>query len=182
MQGTLALNASYEPMTVMPVKRAVRLVLQRKAEVVESDPTQVIRHGSGEMPRPAVIRLVKFVKVPARMKRKVTNTFLFARDSYRCQYCGRHEKDLGAREWLTRDHIHPQSKGGENSWENCITACSRCNHKKGDKSLKDSGLKLLSTPTTPDLVWLKWSVRKLTPMQRKYVTMFYGEDVTKAYE
>ncbi len=59
------------------------------------------------MPRPAVIRLVKFVHVPRRFRRQVTNTFLFARDNYRCQFCGRHQHELRHRECLTRDHLVP---------------------------------------------------------------------------
>lgn len=173
-QGCLALNASYEPLTVMPLKRAVRLVIQGKAEVLEADDTRTVRSAQTEIPRPAVIRLVRFVKVPQKFKRSVTNTFLFARDRYTCQYCGRHDSDLGRNEGLTRDHIHPQSKGGGNTWENVVTACSRCNHKKGDRSLEDSGLALLTAPTVPDMVWLKWSVRKLTPLQARYVEYFYG--------
>jgi 5-methylcytosine-specific restriction endonuclease McrA len=178
----LALNASYEPLTVMSVKRAVRLVLQRKAEVIEAHPRETVKSASQVMPKPAVIRLVKFVKVPDRMKRSVTNTFLFARDDYRCQYCGRHERDLGSRESLTRDHLVPQSQGGPNTWENCVTACSRCNHKKADKTLQESGLTLRSTPRVPDTVWLRWSIRSLTPLQRKYVSMFYGKDALEALE
>ena len=85
----LALNASFEPLTLVPVRRALRLVLDGRAEIVEADGGKLMRSARLAMPRPAVIRLVRFVRVPRRFRRQVTNTFLFARDGYRCQYCGR---------------------------------------------------------------------------------------------
>lgn len=170
----------------MSLERAVRLVLQNKAEVVESDGE--IRTSGGSIPKPAVIRLKRLVKIPKRLRKKVTNTFLFARDHYKCQYCGKHAKELGQRKGLTRDHILPLSRGGENSWENCVTACSQCNWEKADRPLGEARftdgrlMKLLSTPHEPHLVYLVWRVRKLTPLQRKYVSMFYGEEAVKAVE
>lgn len=178
MSGCLALNSSYEPLALVTVKRAVRLVLDGKAEVIE-DNGEPIRWERGQLNRPTVIKLKRFIKVPPKFRRQVTNTFLFARDSYSCQYCGRHEKELkqhkGHDGRLTRDHILPQSKGGGNTWTNCVTACSPCNAKKDNKTPQEAGMRLLSTPTEPHLVALVWAVRKLTPLQRKYITMFYGE-------
>jgi 5-methylcytosine-specific restriction endonuclease McrA len=181
--GCLALNASYEPMAMLSTQRAVRLLLDGKAEVVEQDKEAVIRWGRGAMPRPNIIRLKKFIHVPQKFRRKVTNTFLFARDSYTCQYCGKDERTLkGRSNKLTRDHVLPQSRGGLNTWENCVTACSECNTRKDNRTPKEAGMVLLTTPTEPHLVALIWTVRKLTPMQRKYVTMFYGGDVAAALD
>lgn len=180
MSACLALNASYEPLSTMPLKRALRLIIQGKAEVVESDPTRTVRSERQEFPRPVVIRLVKMVKVPQRFRRKVTNTFLFARDGYTCQYCGKQDTQLKGREVLNRDHVQPKSKGGENTWENCVTACSTCNSRKDNKTLAEAHMKLRSVPTVPNLVHLKWNVRRLTPMQAKYITMFYGEETVRA--
>ena len=92
--GCLALNASFEPLTMVPMRRALRLVLDGKAEIVEADSGQLVRSERLALPRPAVIRLVKFIHVPRRFRRQVTNTFLFARDRYRCQYCGRNINEL----------------------------------------------------------------------------------------
>ena len=127
----LALNASFEPLTMVPVRRALRLVIDHKAEIVESE-GQPVRSERLELPRPAVIRLVKFVHVPRRFRRQVTNTFLFARDDYRCQFCGRTQRDLRPRECFTRDHLVPLSRGGTNAWSNVLTACSGCNTRKGN--------------------------------------------------
>lgn len=182
-QSCLALNASFEPMTLMGLEDAVRLVYQGKAEMVAQDGDKVLHSPSTTMPKPAVIRLKKFIKVPQKFRKKVTNTFLFARDEYRCQYCGRSEKELGRyrghKEVLNRDHIVPQSRGGENSWTNCVASCSTCNGKKDNKTPAEAGMELLTTPTEPHLVHLKWTVRRLTPIQRKYVELFYGEEIAK---
>ena len=79
---------------MVPMRRALRLVLDGKAEIVESDPGRLVRSERLTLPRPAVIRLMKFIHVPRRFRRQVTNTFLFARDRYRCQYCGRTQVEL----------------------------------------------------------------------------------------
>lgn len=183
-RGCLALNASYEPLTVISTKRAVRLIVEGKAEIVEVDGTRVIRSANQEMPAPAVIRLVRYVHVPRRLRKSVSNTFLFARDHYTCQFCGRHRRDLRQREYLTRDHVIPQcrfkTRAESNTWENCVTACTSCNNRKADRTPEEAGMKLLSVPTEPHFVRLEWTVRKLTPLQRKYIVQFFGEDVYNA--
>ncbi len=172
----LTLNASFEPLTLVPVRRALRLVIDGKAEIVESDGAGVVRSASLEVPRPSVIRLVRFVHVPRRFRRQVTNTFLFARDRYRCQFCCRTEPELGFRECLTRDHLVPLSRGGTNAWTNVVTACSTCNTRKGSRLPEECGMQLAVTPVEPHFVSLTWAVRKLTPIQGKYIRLFYGEE------
>ena len=176
----LALNASYEPLTIVPARRAVRLVLDGKAEILEEDRTQVFRSMRDVLPCPAVIRLVRYVHVPHRFRRQVTNTFLFARDDYTCQYCGTHRSELRGREFLTRDHILPLSRGGENVWENVVTACSRCNNRKGSRVPSEVGLEPLCTPREPNYVHLVWAVRRVSETQAKYIEMFYGSEALEA--
>ncbi|MGD8320511.1 MAG: HNH endonuclease [Gemmatimonadota bacterium] len=178
--GCLALNASYEPLTIVPPKRAVRLVLDGKAEILEEDGSRSFRSERTEVPCPSVIRLVRYVHVPRRFRRQVTNTFLFARDEYSCQYCGRHRSQLRGRQFLTRDHILPRSRGGTNTWENVVTSCSPCNNKKGNRLPDEAGMALLSVPREPNYVHLVWAVRRVTPTQAKYVKMFYGQDALDA--
>ena len=173
--GCLALNASFEPLTIIPARRAVRLVLDGKAEILEKDGTRRFRSETRIVPCPAVIRLVRYVHVPRRFRRQVTNTFLFARDDYSCQYCGKHKKELRGRQFLTRDHIVPLSRGGANTWENVVTSCSPCNNRKGDRLPREVGLKLLNEPGQPNYVHLVWVVRRVTGAQAKYIRMFYGE-------
>ncbi len=172
----LTLNASFEPLTLVPVRRALRLVIDGKAEVVESDRGKLVRSATLAVPRPTVIRLVRFVHVPRKFRRQVTNTFLFARDAYRCQFCARSERDFGFRECLTRDHVVPLSRGGTNDWTNVVTACSTCNTRKGNRLPEECGMVLIVLPLEPHFVSLTWAVRKLTPVQAKYIRMFYGEE------
>lgn len=180
MRTCLYLNASGEPLNMMPMKDALRLVVQNKVDVVESDAGYLIHTEKSTLPLPVVVRLKRHVYVPKRFVRSVSNTFLFARDGYKCQYCNRSQEKLRKREALTRDHIQPLSKGGKNTWTNCVTACSRCNSLKADKTLKESGMTLRSTPREPTFVELKWVVRRMTPIQRKYVTTFYGAAVARS--
>ncbi len=180
--GCLALNASFEPLTMVPMRRALRLVIDGKAEIIEADPERVVRSERLTMPRPAVIRLTKFIHVPRRFRRQVTNTFLFARDRYRCQYCGRHLTELKPRESLTRDHVVPLSRGGTNDWTNVVTACGPCNTRKGNRLPEEIGMHPLTHPVEPHFVHLSWAVRRLTPTQARYIRTFYGEDVLHQLE
>ena len=76
----------------------------------------------------------------------LSNKNLFRRDLNLCGYCGKKFKDTQ----LTNDHITPVSKGGKNTWTNCVTACVSCNGRKDNMSLKEAGMELLYVPYTPD--------------------------------
>jgi 5-methylcytosine-specific restriction endonuclease McrA len=180
--GCLALNASYEPLTLVATRRAVRLVLDHKAEILEVDQGRAFRSERATVLCPTVIRLVRYVHVPRRFRRQVTNTFLFARDDYSCQYCGRHRSELRGRQFLTRDHVLPRSRGGDNSWANVVTACSPCNNRKGDRLPREVGLRLRRVPGEPDYVHLVWAVRRVTPIQARWIGVFYGEDTVAALQ
>lgn len=175
----LALNASFEPLTMVPIRRALRLVIEGKAEIVEAD-DDLIRSERLTLPKPAIIRLVKFVHVPRRFRRQVTNTFLFARDGYRCQYCHRPQGELRHRECLTRDHLIPLSRGGDNEWSNVVTACSTCNTRKGNSLPHECHMEPMTAPHEPHFVHLSWAVRRLTVTQAKYITLFYGPEALRA--
>lgn len=178
--GCLALNASFEPLAVLPIRRALRLVIDGKAEVLERDQHRIFHSERHSFSAPTVIRLVRFVHVPRRFRRQVTNTFLFARDGYRCQYCGKHKAQLRGREFLTRDHIMPVSRGGLNTWHNVVTACSPCNNRKGSLLPDEAGMHPIHPPHEPNYVELVWAVRRITPIQARYIAMFYGEEVLRA--
>jgi 5-methylcytosine-specific restriction endonuclease McrA len=180
--GCLALNASFEPLTMVPMRRALRLVIDGKAEIVEADSDRLVRSEHLSFPRPAIIRLTRFIHVPRRFRRQVTNTFLFARDRYRCQYCGRPGAELKPREALTRDHVVPMSRGGTNEWTNVVTACSPCNTRKANHMPEEIGMHPLHPPTEPHFVHLSWAVRRLTPTQARYIRLFYGDAVLKQLE
>ena len=180
--GCLALNASFEPLTMVPMRRALRLVIDGKAEIVEAETGKVVRSERLTFPKPAVIRLKAFVHVPRRFRRQVTNTFLFARDHYRCQYCGRTTSELRPRESLTRDHLIPLSRGGSNDWTNVVTACSACNTRKANRLPNEIGMHPLHAPVEPHFVHLSWAVRRLTPTQARYIRLFYGTEVLHQLE
>ncbi len=125
MSHVLVLNASYEPLNVTTVRRALVLVFKEKAEVIEQDSRQ-LRSAAKRFPWPHVIRLVSYVRVPRVTQRKVSRKALFARDGNRCQYCGTTGK-------LTLDHVVPRSRGGNSVWENIVASCAPCNLRKGDR-------------------------------------------------
>jgi 5-methylcytosine-specific restriction endonuclease McrA len=138
----LVLNATYEPINVCSVRRAVVLLLKAKAELLERA-TWDLHSESTTMPRPVVIRLVAYVAVPRDThKRRITRRAVFARDGWTCQYCG-------ARSNLTVDHVIPRSKGGPSSWENIVASCAPCNRRKGDHLPRQVGMHPRTEPRTP---------------------------------
>jgi len=138
----LVLNATFEPINVCSVRRAVVLLLKEKAELLERA-TWDLHAESTTMPRPVVIRLVTYVPVPRDThKRRITRRAVFARDGWTCQYCG-------ARSNLTVDHVIPRSKGGLSSWDNIVASCAPCNRRKGDHLPRQVGMHPRTKPRTP---------------------------------
>ena len=138
----LVLNATYEPINVCTVRRAVVLVLKEKAEVIEHGEFE-LHSAVSSMTRPMVIRLVSYVRVPRDThRRKITRRAVFARDNWTCQYCG-------SRGNLTVDHVIPRSKGGGSTWDNIVASCAPCNRRKGNTMPKVAGMVPATTPRTP---------------------------------
>ena len=144
MGQVLVLNATYEPLSVVSVKRAVVLLLKEKAELIEAAEAR-LRAENFSLPLPLVIRLVYFVKIPRRMSLPVTRRTVLARDHYTCQYCGL----VPARQMLTLDHVLPRSRGGRTTWENVVTACQKCNGRKGNRTPDEARMTLLTAPKRP---------------------------------
>jgi 5-methylcytosine-specific restriction endonuclease McrA len=140
----LVLNASYEPINVCTVRRAAVLILKNRAEVLEKG--EVALHAeSFTLPRPIVIRLLSYVRIPRDAhRRKITRRAVFARDRWTCQYCG-HERGS-----LTVDHVIPRSKGGPSTWENIVTCCAPCNRRKGDRLPKQANMVPSRRPKAPN--------------------------------
>ncbi len=147
--SVLLLNASYEPLRVVSIRKAMILLLKEKAEVVEAADA-VLHSGSMTFPRPLVIRLVYYVHVPHGLHLPLTRRMVLARDAYTCQYCGKHFP----KEELTMDHVVPKSRGGKTEWTNVVTACKKCNQRKGNRTPKEAGMKLLRKPFEPRYVAL----------------------------
>ena len=136
----LVLNASFEPIHICGVKRAIVLIVKGLARSEHNTP-HVMRSPSIAMPVPAVIRLVHYVRIPYR-KKAYSKNHIFLRDNHMCQYCGK----TGIASELTLDHILPQSRGGRSVWENLVTCCKVCNSKKGDLTPREADMQVLNKP------------------------------------
>jgi len=137
----LVLNQNYEPLNVTDIRRAFRLLGADKAELLERN-HQMIHTPTLAIPAPSVIRLIHLVKRP-RPRVKLSRREVFARDRHTCQYCGRATRDL------TIDHVLPRHRGGRHEWENLVTACRSCNHRKGGKTLAEVRMRLMREPKAP---------------------------------
>jgi len=137
---TLVLNAGYEPLGVVSFKRALALVMTNKATVLEPS-EEIVHSASDEFDLPSVILLTRYVRVPSSRSIPVTRRGILRRDNHNCGYCGRFANTI--------DHIFPKSRGGEDSWENLVACCLKCNNAKSDKTLNDLGWNLRVHPKMP---------------------------------
>jgi len=137
----LVLNQSYEPLAVCRARRAVVLIFQGKAEMLE-DGVGMIHSIDDTFPLPSVIRLAELVRRP-RIIRKMSRFEIFNRDKYTCQYCGKQSRNL------TLDHVIPRYRGGQHTWENVVSACAACNRHKAGRTPKEAHMKLIHQPVQP---------------------------------
>lgn len=140
--AVLLLNASFEPLHVIAVRRAIGLVIAGKVDVVENGVGEV-RSATQSLPIPAVLRLRYMVRVPYRNDIALSRRAVLVRDGKRCQFshCDRVAS--------TVDHVVPRSLGGEHSWTNVVAACAPCNTRKGSRLLADLGWSLKRRPVAP---------------------------------
>ena len=141
---TLLLNQGYEPIKVISWQRAITLLTLDKVEVVHEYDAE-IRAQSMIVRVPSIVRLRKAFRRFAKPV-KFSRVNIYARDGYRCQYCG---KPCTIDE-LTYDHVVPRSKGGRTTWENIVSACYLCNRRKANRTPAEAGMKLLRHPRRPD--------------------------------
>lgn len=139
--AVLVLNQNYEPLNVCNERRAIVLINRGKAEVLEHGKGH-IRTPSQNYARPSVIRLMYLIRRP-RPKARLTRREVFLRDNFTCQYCGVRGKDL------TIDHVIPRHRGGKHTWDNLVSACRACNHRKGGKTLEEAKMTLRRPPAQP---------------------------------
>lgn len=172
MAQTLVLNASYQPLSFISVRRAIVLVLKERAEIIEGHDSLRLRSVDQVFPYPMVIRLVAYVEIPRRVRHIITNKVLFARDQHTCQYCGRHHSQLRKHERLTREHVKPVSRGGLTRWDNVTTACSTCNLKKGNRLPMEVKMYPKNTPYEPRYIVLVLLAECNDAVQRKYIEAF----------
>ena len=161
MPRSLVLNASYEPLSVVNSRRAAVLVLGEKADIIHATDA-VLRAERVSVAVPSVIRLRYFVKVPYRRRSALSRRGVFARDHHRCQYCNERAESI--------DHVVPRSRGGEHAWENVVAACRRCNVRKRDRLLRDTGMRLTRRPVVPrELSWVVVAVGTVPDQWQPYL-------------
>jgi 5-methylcytosine-specific restriction endonuclease McrA len=136
----LVLNATYEPINVTAVRRAIVLVLKGVA-TTEEENGSFVRSSRTSIRIPSVIRLTEFRRIP-HQKRALSRKNILLRDRYTCQFCGR----VFPASELTLDHVIPRSRGGHTDWDNLVACCHACNNLKGDRLPEEAGLELLRTP------------------------------------
>ncbi len=142
----LVLNADFRPLSYFPLslwswQDTVKAVFMERVDVVQNYDVE-IRSPRLRMRLPSVVSLKTYVK-PSRQP-AFTRFNVFLRDRFQCQYCGSHED-------LTFDHLIPRSRGGQTTWENVLTACSPCNLRKADRSLRDVGMRPHHMPWRPSV-------------------------------
>ena len=140
---TLKLDSSYRPLEIVDSIEALVLCLIGKAYAIENYKKE-IRSVSESFKLPAVIVLTRYVKFHFHTM-TANRANVIWRDQNTCQYCSKEEES----KVLTIDHVLPRSKGGKNTWENLVTACKKCNQKKGNKTPKEANMKLLREPKRP---------------------------------
>ena len=146
--NVLVLNQDYQPLSICNVKKSMVLLLMEKAEMLHDHPVKKIRTIRDEFEYPTVIRLRKYARIPYK-NIVMSRRNILKRDNNTCMYCGMREK-------LTLDHIIPKSRGGDDSWENLVSACTTCNHKKGNRTPREAGMKLRSKPFRPNhIIYLR---------------------------
>ena len=146
---TLVLNAGYEPLAVVSFKRALVLVMNEKATVVEHTETDPVWGTRRSYERPAVIILTRYVRVPGGRQVPVTRRGELRRDTHRSAYSGKAASTI--------DHVLPRSRGGADSWENLVACCLRCNNMKSDRTPQEMNWELRFLPRPPR--GGQWTVR-----------------------
>ncbi|MDK2970318.1 MAG: hypothetical protein PWP23_73 [Candidatus Sumerlaeota bacterium] len=187
--GVLVLNRNWTAIHVTSVQRAITLLVQDLAQVVDdnyrtydfnswrelsayvdTEGNQFIHSPSFRMVIPEVILLTSYHRVPPRAV-KFNRRNIYIRDGYKCQYCGRKPP----REELTIDHVVPRSRGGRSEWENVVLACQSCNAKKGNRLLQDTPMQLPRAPKKPNWISIVRHTLKAQsrPAWQRYVDMAY---------
>jgi 5-methylcytosine-specific restriction endonuclease McrA len=163
----LKLDSSFRPIDVIDAVEALVLCIIGKARVIENY-NEEIRSVAESFKLPAVIVLNRYVKFRFSYVACNRSNVLW-RDRNQCQYCANHFVS----EKLTLDHVIPKSRGGDNSWLNLVTACKKCNQKKGNKTPAESGMRPLRKPFRPKASLLRsLSKEQISPIWKNYLWDF----------
>jgi len=137
----LVLNQDYQPLSICSVQRSMKLLFLEKAELLYDEPGKRIRTVRNYYTYPSVIRLRNYIRIPYH-RIVLSRRNIMKRDRFECQYCGGYND-------LTLDHVLPRSRGGRDQWENLVTACNRCNVRKGNRTPAEAKMPLRREPFRP---------------------------------
>ncbi len=145
----IVLNADYSFLSTTSWQNAICLLYEGKAEPVE-ETEKIVRNFDGtiKMLIPVMIRIVKYIRKRFKSAVPYSKRNVFIRDNQTCQFCGVHIHDINN---CTVDHVTPRSKGGRSTFENCVTACKPCNHKKADRLCSEAKMYLIRKPFRPTI-------------------------------
>lgn len=166
MQRVLVLDSFWQPTRIVSWERAVCMLWDQKAEVIE-ETEEILRSPSMQMHMPSVIRTVRKSKT-RKTSIKFSRPNVLSRDGYQCQYCG---GAFDAHE-LNYDHVVPRSHGGKTCWDNVVASCYPCNSRKADRTPEQAGMKLLRQPRKPawlPIVTKRFDVRTIPESWRPYL-------------
>ncbi|MEZ4618891.1 MAG: HNH endonuclease [Caldilineaceae bacterium] len=157
MNAILLLNASYEPLAVIPARRALSLLLRERVDAV-TDELVKISTTANDLSIPTVLRLRHYVRVPQRGVRW-SRRGIMRRDGFQCIYCGVRVGETKSGAVITKadftiDHVIPKSRGGRNTWGNTACACPSCNQRKGNRTPHEAGMPMLWEPKIPRVDYL----------------------------
>ncbi len=171
----LVLNASLQPLSVIPERRLVVLLSKQKVAFVDDAVREVIMRGIEDrrltLEEPVIVQLLVNVRVP-RMVLRPTRANIILRDEETCQYCGKHFREL------TLDHVIPRSRGGQSTWENLVASCRACNGRKGNHLLKDVGMRLIRPPRPLEQEYAGFFLLRYPRLREAYEAFLSSAQVT----
>lgn len=161
---TLVLDASYRAINKVSWRRAFKLLISNRVEVVHNYPNRKVRTGKQELSVPSVIRFPNTHCQWRRNKVKFSPEGIFIRDKGTCQYCGKKV----ARGEFELEHVVPSTRGGQTSWENIVASCKSCNRRKANRTPEEAGMKLLSRPRMPTVAEFDKAVMALQSIPEEW--------------
>lgn len=149
MSQVIVLNNSYQPLNVVSSRKAIKMILKDKVEVLSNYDDTVFNTWDGAINAPLIVRMKYFVRTSTKMRKNIplTRKNIWTRDGGKCQYCGK-EISIGE---LTFDHVVPRSRDGRTTWENIVASCKHCNTVKRNRTPEEAGMHLRSVPRQPEL-------------------------------
>lgn len=147
--GCVLLNANYMPLGIISLKKAIKLIVKEKVEVIKSHSTKLLCNfeRTFKIFYPLVLRLVKFVRRIYGVKVTFSKKNILIRDNFICMYCG-----TDIKRFSTLDHVIPKSKGGKTTFDNVVSCCIKCNNKKDNKLPSQAKMYLIKKPYTPTIM------------------------------